>query len=252
MHKIIPFKKQNAHQDEHWIPLSDLMTGLMMMFMLVAIIFMLKVESEKTEIQKLRVEAENQAQRIKQVALLYDDLREQLYDDLSAEFREDLTRWRAALDKDLAIRFEEPEVLFDTGKAAVKPQFARILDDFFPRYIRILASQKYREFVEEVRIEGHTSTLWAAISGTDAAYFRNMELSQGRTRSVLEYVIQLPSVSSYKSWLISKVTANGLSSSRLRFTAEGREDSGASQRVEFRVRTNAEAQIGEILREAQK
>jgi hypothetical protein len=33
-------------REEHWIPLSDLMTGLMMMFMLVAIIFMVQVDEE--------------------------------------------------------------------------------------------------------------------------------------------------------------------------------------------------------------
>jgi hypothetical protein len=67
--------------------------------------------------------------------------------------------------------------------AALKPQFARILDDFFPRYARILASQKYRESIEEIRVEGHTSTIWAVISSADVAYFRNMELSQGRTEA---------------------------------------------------------------------
>jgi len=252
MHRLLSSSVKKGHQDEHWIPLSDLMTGLMMMFMLVAIVFMLKVENEKAEIQRLRVEAENQAQRMKTVAVLYGDLKEQLYNDFSVEFRDDLPRWRASLDRDLAIRFEEPDVLFDTGKSTLKPAFAQVLEDFFPRYARILASQKYRESVEEIRIEGHTSTMWAAISGTDAAYFRNMELSQGRTRSVLEYAILLPSLNTYKSWLISKVTANGLAFSRLRFTSEGTEDRGASQRVEFRVRTNAEARIGEILREAQK
>ncbi len=126
------------------------MTGLMMMFMLVAVIFMLKVENEKAEIQKLRVEAENQAQRIKTVAILYGDLKEQLYNDFSVEFRDDLPRWRATLDRNLAIRFEEPDVLFDTGKSVIKPAFAQILEDFFPRYARILASQKYRESVEEI------------------------------------------------------------------------------------------------------
>ncbi len=29
--------------EDHWVPLSDLMTGLMMIFMLLAIVFMLKV-----------------------------------------------------------------------------------------------------------------------------------------------------------------------------------------------------------------
>jgi outer membrane protein OmpA-like peptidoglycan-associated protein len=249
---ILTPKTKTTHNDEHWIPLSDLMTGLMMIFMLIAILFMLKIEDEKKEVETLRAHAENQANKIKSVAILYDELREQLYNDLKAEFQGDLSRWKAKLDRDLAIRFEEPEVLFYPVKAALKPQFARILDDFFPRYARILASQKYRESIEEIRVEGHTSTIWAAISSADVAYFRNMELSQGRTRSVLEYVLQLPSLSAYKSWLVSRVTANGLSSSRLRLTKEGREDREASQRVEFRVRTNAEARIGDILREAQK
>jgi hypothetical protein len=69
---------------------------------------------------------------------------------------------------------------------------------------------------------------------------------------VLEYVLRLPSLSAYKTWLISRLTANGLSSSRLRLTSTGEEDREASQRVEFRVRTNAEVRIGEILREVQK
>jgi outer membrane protein OmpA-like peptidoglycan-associated protein len=75
-----------------------------------------------------------------------------------------------------------------------------------------------------------------------------MKLSQDRTRSTLEYVIQLPKIDSERRWVIAKTTANGLSSSRLRLNADGTENRKASQRVEFRVRTNAEERIGEILR----
>ena len=53
---------------------------------------------------------------MKKVAVLYDETRQRLYADLESEFRADLPRWKASLYRDLAIRFEEPDVLFDVGK----------------------------------------------------------------------------------------------------------------------------------------
>lgn len=141
-------------------------------------------------------------------------------------------------------------MLFDTGKAVLKPQFISILSDFFPRYVRVISGDKYRDSIEEVRIEGHTSTIWSGQVSSDDAYFRNMELSQSRTRSVLQYVLLLPQLADEKKWLTAHVTANGLSSSRPRLNADGTENREASQRVEFRVRTNAEARIDEILKAA--
>jgi len=230
-------------REEHWIPLSDLMTGLMMVFMLAAIVFMIQSEA-------LQLKAEKQAQQMKNVAVLYDLTRQQLYADLEREFHADLPRWKASLDQDLAIRFEEPDVLFDMGKAELKPLFKKILDDFFPRYVQII--QNYKDSIEEIRIEGYTSKIWNAQTKDDDAYFKNMELSQSRTRSALQYVLLLPTVELQRNWLTAKLAANGLSSSRLRYNADGGENLQASQRVEFRVRTNAEARIGEILRAAQK
>lgn len=250
--KLLQPAKLARLKEEHWIPLSDLMTGLMMMFMLVAVVFMVKVEADSKELNRLKLLAEEQARRVKNVAILYDDLREKLYSDLENEFRSDLPRWKAKLDRDLSIRFEEPDVLFDSGQAILKVSFKRILDDFFPRYVRIISGDKFRDSIEEVRIEGHTSTIWNAQTMGDAAYFLNMNLSQTRTRSTLEYVLLLGQVSDQKRWLVAKLTANGLSSSRSRLNADGSENTLASQRVEFRVRTNADARIREILREAQK
>jgi outer membrane protein OmpA-like peptidoglycan-associated protein len=117
--KIFKASRRAAHpREEHWIPLSDLMTGLMMVFMLVAIVFMIQVEA-------LMRKAENQAQQMKDVAVLYDETRQRLYADLENEFHADLPRWKASLDRDLAIRFEEPDLLFDMGKAELKPQFKK-------------------------------------------------------------------------------------------------------------------------------
>lgn len=227
-------KQHSLHeQADEWIPLSDLMTGLMMFFMLLAMAFMIKVEAD--------------SEKIKRVAILYDELRSDLYNDLDAEFRKDLGRWGAELDADLTVRFKEPDVLFDTGSAVLKAKFTAVLNDFFPRYVSILTSDKYRNSVTEIRVEGHTSSTWGNGAATEDAYFKNMELSQSRTRSTLQYVLQLPQVRKEQSWLRLYLTANGLSSSKLITGTDGKENPARSQRVEFKIRTDADARIATIL-----
>jgi outer membrane protein OmpA-like peptidoglycan-associated protein len=220
-------------EESHWIPLSDLMTGLMVIFLLIAVSYMMQVEAD--------------AARIKNVAIAYSEIKDALFEDLNREFRHDLPKWNAQLLKsDLTIRFSEPEVLFATGSSELKPEFQRILQDFFPRYVRILTSRKYRDSISEVRIEGHTSSDWNGVAAGDA-YFLNMELSQARTRSTLAYVMGLPADQEQLAWLRKYVTANGLSSSRLITDTKGVEDVARSRRVEFRVRTDAETRLAKIL-----
>ena len=226
----------SAHsaQEDHWIPLSDLMTGLMAMFLLISVLYMIRIEIDTA--------------RIKDVAVAYSDTRDALYNDLEHEFRNDLASWHAELDKEqLSIRFTEPEVLFATGSADLKPRFEAILDDFFPRYVRILTAEKYRQSITEVRIEGHTSSVWSQATSEDDAYFHNMALSQERTRSTLSYVMAIPGIAQHRQWLKQFVTANGLSSSKPILGPDGEEDVQRSQRVEFKVRTDAERRIAKIL-----
>ena len=77
-----------------------------------------------------------------------------------------------------------------------------------------------------------------------------MELSQGRTRSALRFVLKLPEVQANIGWLRSNVTANGLSSSHLKMRPDGTEDPDRSKRVEFRILTDAEAKMEKILESA--
>src|SRR5690606_26646413 len=152
--------------------------------------------------------------------------------------------------ENLTVRFKEPEVLFALGSSELKPRFKEILDDFFPRYVRILTSDKYRDSITELRIEGHTSSVWTSSVDPQQSYFLNMALSQERTRSTLQYVMSIPSLKGDIKWLEQFATANGLSFSKLVRTPDGREDRAASQRVEFRVVTDAERRIARILEAA--
>jgi outer membrane protein OmpA-like peptidoglycan-associated protein len=230
---FIPTQHQHGEDNEsHWISLSDMMTGLMMIFLLISISFM--------------VNANAQRQYVTDIVTTYESVKLKLYDDLYREFNEDLKKWKGELDsKTLTIRFHDPDVLFEPGKAAIDPDFSAILDDFVPRYIRIMTQEKYRRNVQEVRIEGHTSSEWTDTVVGDVAYLKNMDLSQQRTRSVLAHILSMPSVSDHKDWLQEHLTANGLSSSRL-IKVNGLEDKDASRRVEFRLVTNTESLVDDL------
>jgi outer membrane protein OmpA-like peptidoglycan-associated protein len=220
--------------EEHWIPLSDLMTGLMFLFLLIALAYMVAVEHQKN--------------RPKDLAATYARERAQLGADIDKAFAGDFARWGAQFDANtLSVRFTNKESLFATGSAELQPRFKAILDRFFPRYLAVLTQPKYRDLISEVRIEGYTSTLWKPGASLDESYIGNMRLSQDRTRSVLAYVMGLPATQPHKDWLMNVLTANGLSFSHLIRQPDGSEDAAASQRVEFRVRTNSSAPLQQIL-----
>lgn len=221
--------------EEHWIAVSDLMSGLMIVFLLISVMYLVIVEQKNEEIE--------------QVVVLYEDLREELYQDLMTEFATDLPRWGAQLDEDLRLRFTDTDLLFELGESSLRGEFAAILADFFPRYLSILSSERYRDEIQEVRIEGHTSSAWSQAVNSDDAYLRNMELSQARTRSTLGYVMELAQVAYAKDWLRQHLTANGLSSSQLIVQQDGSEDADRSRRVEFVVVTDAETRLSTILQE---
>lgn len=206
----------------HWIPLADLMTGLMMIFMLITAIYISKVDPTTT-----RVFDE------------YKQVHNNMKLALQNEFSNDFKQWNATLLGDMTIRFNNPNMQFASGSSDVTPEFQNLLKDFFPRYLKILRSDKFRSSVKEIRIEGHTSKFWRGVSESDA-YFLNMELSQQRTRSTLKFLKSLPQFQSDDAWLREHITANGLSSSKplLKNPKSSSEDE-VNQRVEFRIVTNA-------------
>lgn len=220
--------------EDFWPSISDLMSGLMMIFMLIAISFMVIVDKEKDKVED--------------IAKQYRETKMEIYNDLTKEFSKDLKKWDAYIEEDtLSVKFNEPDIFFKQGNSELNIEFKNILEDFFPRYIKILSLKKYKDDIEEVRIEGHTSSEWVRGLDLQESYFRNMELSQGRTRKTLEYVMSLEKMKKYSKFMISKVTANGLSFSK-RIINNGIEDKKMSRRVEFKIRTSAESKINEILK----
>jgi len=231
-------------EDEHWLSVSDLMAGLMIVFLFISIVLMRNALVERNKVKELSDTYQIERDKIKEVAKTYKDNKVNIYNALMTEFETDLVNWDAEIKKEtLSINFKSPEVLFDSGKINLKPKFKEIISDFFPRYLTIL--NKFKNSIEEIRIEGHTSSQWNTLSA-DQAYFQNMNLSQGRTRSVLSHIYSLEAIHSERAWIRNHVAAVGYSSSKL-ILIDGIEDSAHSRRVIFRLITNSEEQILKIL-----
>lgn len=218
---------QESDQGAHWLAIADLMAALMMIFLFLALLHMVQVERDRAA----HVEVRNEAAAV----------RAAIHAALEEEFRDDLPRWNAELDRDrLTLRFREPEVLFHRSSAQIRPRFKAILDDFMPRYAERL--RPFADVIREVRIEGHTSSEWAGSEDELEAWFGNLDLSQRRTRAVLDYAYGLESLQAM-DWFRRRVAAVGLSSSRRVTDATGAEDRQASRRVEFSVLTDFEARL---------
>jgi outer membrane protein OmpA-like peptidoglycan-associated protein len=209
-----------AEDQEHWIPLSDLMTSLAFFFMAIAIAYIVQSQAHKDAYI-------DPADALRTTRL-------ELYHALSAEFDADFARWHATLTPDLKISFQSPDVFFETGSADLSPKFKRILGNFFPRYLKILEKPEFHDSVRELRIDGFASRSdFPGLSEMDS-FIANMTLSQERSTSSLNFLVHLSRPKSDNDWLLAHVSANGFSSSHPLLEA-GRESISGSQRVEFNI-----------------
>ena len=224
-----------------WMSVSDLMTGLMVIFLFIAISYIRKVQENQT------------------VLTDYVETKTRLHDKLVKEFKGDTLRWQMTLGKDLSMRFNNPQVLFASGKADLTPEFKQILDEFLPKYFHILLNDSLRSKIQEIRIEGHTDSVPAPQFDHDA-YIANVILSQQRSLSVLRYFRSMPDFETYsddeKKLLEYWFTANGLSYGKSvdkdgNYTIESKQpiDKDHSRRVEFRIVTSGEEVLENFVKE---
>lgn len=221
-----------AEKHNVWMSVSDLMTGLMIIFLFIAIAYMIQVQENQT------------------VLTDYVETRSKLYDKLQSEFKDRPADWQLVIGKDLSMKFNNPEVLFATGSADLTPKFKEILDEFLPKYIDILIQDTLRHRIKEIRIEGHTDNVKFAGSKNDP-FIDNARLSQQRSLAVLKYLREMPAIQEYtpeqQKMLEYWFTANGLSYGKAldkdgeyTFVSGEPIDKGLSRRVEFRIVTDGD------------
>lgn len=215
--------------DEAWISTSDMMSGLMMVFLFIAIVY------------------------IENVGRYIDDInisQQRICGELQSEFATVQSEWMISICEDgLVVKFEN-DAIFSQGSDQLNPDFQVVLGVFFPKFMNIIWQN--RKDISELRIEGHTSSEGGGSMNQFESYLYNTQLSQNRSRNVMGYVLSQQEIlrnTDYLDWSYNNLTAHGLSSSDLIFTEDNLEDQIQSRRVEFRLRTTAQDRLIDLVRD---
>ena len=210
-----------------WISLSDLMTGLMLVFMIIAVIM--------------------------QDPMLCGNTKRKIHEALQEKFGHEM-KSQSPQDKascSLVITFQR--VLFEKDEAKLSGEGKEILRDFLPKYIDVLQDTRFKEHIQEVRIEGHTGNP----TPRHPEYIELVELSQKRARMILQYFVSDKAYQGLsrheQNRLKFKLMANGFGNGRIvdkngSLVSNSRKaPSGISRRVEFRIVTGPEQKPREVL-----
>ena len=132
-------------------------------------------------------------------------------------------------------------VFFETASSTIKEDGKTMLNQFIPVYLSVLLQDKYKDYLGQIIIEGHTDT--------SGSYIMNLELSQNRALSVVKYCLEMNGLTdAQREMLRSILTAQGRSYSNPIYNADGTVNMNQSRRVEFKFSLRDAEMIAEMNR----
>ncbi len=210
----------------------------------------LKLSEQEGELLAQQRKLEEQSQLLKELEKLMGEqqakldniigIRSELIEALRNEFEH--SSLSIAVDEKTGAITMDSNILFEYNKSALKAGGKDFLGEFMPRDLKILLSPKYKKYVSEIVIEGHTDT--------DGDYLSNLELSQQRAYSVADYCVSKNSdflTDREKEELKDVLSTVGKSFSEPILKPNGSVDMDASRRVEILFRLRDEEMIREMM-----
>lgn len=122
----------------------------------------------------------------------------------------------------------DSNVLFAYNTYSLTDEGKQYLDHFFPVFASVVLAEEFRGALEQIVFEGHTDMV--------GSYNFNLDLSQKRAQSVMEYCISILAQEE-KEEMSLLTEAVGRSFDEPVYTASGEVDADASRRVEIKILT---------------
>ena len=191
--------------------LTDLMTSLMVIFILLLLVFVHRTAGKD--------------------AAVTDVLLKRLLQDMAPQGFSDKTIRRDPRDRN-AILVIVPDRLmnFETGKSTLRPEGEQFLRTYIPEFAGVLCSDQFRSSVESIVVEGHTDKQSLAGTAEDSEN-RNLKLSQDRSMEVVKNALaDLSGMESKRGCFLEKLSASGRGEQEQEATPE------ESRRVILRIR----------------
>ncbi len=210
----IKYKKEEPTQDNiFWVTMTDLMTALVLVF--IVLFFYTYMTSYYEKIQ-------GQIEQKKASEALEQTLKEQ--------------KIKANIDDITGVVKISDLELFDINSYELSEKGKNYLDKFAPAYFNSIFSNNYlNNNVEKIIIQGHTdSQTYKGKFSADEQYMKNMDLSLKRAYSVANYMTNTPYNKANGNKLRKMIIVEGASYSTP-IIINGQEDYNKSRRVELKV-----------------
>lgn len=192
-----------------------------------------QISIKESELDSKQDELESYKLRLSNMLGVRTRIVEELSGALSA------ARISATVDPNTGDIMLQSSLMFQTNSSNLKEEGQAELERLIPVYLSVLLSEQYSDYVAEIIIEGHTDST--------GSYQANLRLSQSRALNVVEYCLNMPSLSpAMKLKLQNVITAQGRSESDLIYNEDGTENQDASRRVEIKFRLKDTEMIQEM------
>ena len=206
---------EEEKQPNFWASYSDLMAGMLLVFVLLLVIALFHFAEFNEQKEKI---LKAQEVRLKS----FHELQKRLIGSLAEEMADEPVE----LDPDTGMLRIGSGILFGEGEAQLRPEGRQQLDKIFDAYIKVVLSEEFKDLVRQIEIEGHTNS-----NGT---YLFNLQLSQQRALTVMTEFLSRAGARSERLQQI--VVAGGRSFAHLIRDAGGNEDPVLSRRIEIHLR----------------
>ncbi len=142
-----------------WISFSDLMSALMVLFLVVMAVTLISVTKSVTAEEEAKIQREKDIKAV------------------MAQIKRDSAEKSVSVDES-TYRIDLGEVVrFDSGKFSITLEAAKFLRDYIPVLLKAKSTAEGQEWMRRVVVEGFTDQ--------DGTYLYNLELSLNRSRSVV-------------------------------------------------------------------
>ena len=210
------FKRHHEEQQEaniFWITMTDLMTGLVLVFI---VMFFYAFVQNNIEKFHQDIAKENASKALQES--LKDKNIEATIDPISG-----------------VVKISDLE-LFDINSYKLSEKGKKYLDSFAPAYLNSIFSNEYlNKNIDKIIIQGHTdSQTFVGKYSKDEQYMKNMELSLNRAYTVANYMTNTPYNKNNGDKLRKMIIVEGASFSNPIIT-NGKEDYAKSRRVELKL-----------------
>lgn len=232
------YTSEDVREQEYWLSYSDLMAGLLMVFVLLLVAANFRYTSAA---EYLKVIADRVTDAVTTMAV-----RDRIIDELQEEQEQSPAVVR--VDSVTGAITLSDGVLFEEGSSVLQPRGERILGSFIRSYLPVVMDDpEYRDHLREIAVEGHTND-----NGT---YLYNVRLSQARAYAVMDFFIQSAADRPSQEFLMRYLTAKGRSYSRVVCGGEivsywdcppGQVDKAASRRIEIHFRLDDEEVVRRV------